>query len=289
MLLAAAVVLLIAGCEREIDIRLNDSAPKLVVEATIENGRPPVVVLTKSIGYFSNVSLQLLSESFVRNAEVTVSNGVVTHRLKEYGVPVGSGYSVYYYSTDSSNLSTSFVGALNTRYTLRIQAEGEEYTAETTIPNITRRVDSLWWRPLPALSDSNKAAVVVRAYDPPGFGDYIRYMTSFNGGPFLAPEASVFDDLFIDGTTYEVQIQPGYDRNVSSADRNFFRRGDTVVFKLSNIDKATYDFWRTWEFSYSSVGNPFSAPIKVMGNIKGNALGYFGGYATQYRTLIIPR
>ncbi|MGB8193468.1 MAG: DUF4249 family protein, partial [Chitinophagaceae bacterium] len=53
-------------------------------------------------------------------------------------------------------------------------------------------------------------------------------------------------------------------------------------------DKATFDFWRTMEFSYASIGNPFSSPTKVLGNVKG-ALGYFGGYAVQYKTIIIPK
>jgi hypothetical protein len=43
------------------------------------------------------------------------------------------------------------------------------------------------------------------------------------------------------------------------------------------------------EFAYQSVGNPFSSPTKVLSNIKGNALGYFAGYASQYRTIIIPK
>ena len=101
---------------------------------------------------------------------------------------------------------------------------------------------------------------------------------------------SVFDDLFIDGTTYELQVQAGIDRNTTISDDDFFfNKEDTVTFKLSNIDKATYEFWRTMEYSYQSVGNPFSTPIKVTSNIKGNALGYFGGYASQFRTLIIRR
>ena len=61
------------------------------------------------------------------------------------------------------------------------------------------------------------------------------------------------------------------------------------MLKVCNIDKATFDFWRTMEFSYASVGNPFSTPTKVLGNISGNALGYFGGFAAQFRTLIIPK
>jgi hypothetical protein len=88
---------------------------------------------------------------------------------------------------------------------------------------------------------------------------------------------------------YELQVAPGVDRNLSDREENFFNRGDTITFKLSNIDKATYDFWRTMEFSYASVGNPFSTPTKVMSNISNGALGYFGGYASQYRTLIIPQ
>lgn len=283
------VLIFLFSCEKKIDIKLQDSQPKLVVEATIENGEPPIVTLTNTVGYFSKISPQILAKSFVRNADVFVSNGTVTHKLKEYTRPLGGGFNFYYYSIDSSNLASAFTGQLNKQYSLRILAGGEEYTANTTIPNLTRRVDSLWWKPLPAREDSAKVAVVVKAYDPPGYGDYIRYMTNSNGGPFFSPGTSVYDDLFIDGTNYEVQIEPGYDRNSDSSDKHFFRRGDTVTFKLSNIDKATYDFWRTWEYSYSSIGNPFSTPIKIIGNIKGNALGYFGGYATQYRTLIIPR
>jgi hypothetical protein len=283
------ILIFLFSCEKNIDIKLKDSEPKLVVEATIENGEPPRVILTNTVGYFSKISPQILAQSFVRNAEVYVSNGTLIHKLKEYAIPLGGGFNFYYYSIDSSNLATAFAGQLNKQYSLRILANGEEYTATTTIPNINRRVDSIWWKPLPAPEDSVKAAVMIRAYDPPGYGDYIRYLTSTNDGPFFAPEASVYDDLFIDGTNYEVQIQPGFDRNADSTERNFFRRGDTVTFKLSNIDKATYDFWRTWEYSYSSIGNPFSTPTKILSNIKGNALGYFGGYATQYRTLIIPR
>jgi hypothetical protein len=131
---------------------------------------------------------------------------------------------------------------------------------------------------------------MVKATDPPGYGDYVRYFTKRNRGPFLPGFNSVFDDLFIDGTTYELQVEPGVDRNTKiKEDDRFFNRGDTVTFKLSNIDKATYDFWRTMEFSYQSVGNPFSTPVKVLGNISNGALGYFGGYASQYRQIIIPQ
>lgn len=288
VLLLGFVAFVMASCERDINFKLDTTASKLVVDATIENGQPPMAVLTKSVGYFSHISPEILANSFVHNADVFVSNGSLTHKLKEYAVPVGSGILLYYYSIDSGNLSTAFVGALKHSYSLKIMADGQQYTATTTIPDITKKIDSLWTKPSPD-GDSTKAIVMVRATDPPGFGDYVRYFTSINGGSFYPPLNSTFDDFFVDGTTYEIQVAPGVDRNASHKETFLFNRGDTVTFKLSNIDKATYDFWRTMEFSYNSIGNPFSTPTKIMSNINNGALGYFGGYASQYRTLIIPK
>jgi hypothetical protein len=281
--------LLLYGCEKRIDFELNEEVPKLVVEASIENGEPPRVTLMKSIGYFSSVDLGQVANSFVHNAEVYVSNGTLTHRLKEYSIPVTPNLSVSYYSIDSSSLATAFEGELNGSYTLRVVAEGKEYTAATTIPDTTKTIDSIWWKPAPATSDTLKTVVMVRVTDAPGFGDYIRYFTRINRQPvYLPPYNSVFDDLFIDGTSYEVQLQQGTDRITDTVDNDFFMRGDTIDVKLSSIDRATFDFWRTWEFSFSSIGNPFSSPIRILGNISNGALGYFAGYGSQYRRLIIP-
>lgn len=281
-----ALAFLLAGCEKNIDIKLEETPPKLVVEATIENDEAPRVLLTRSIGYFNQISPQLLSQSFVRNAEVYVSNGTLTHKLKEYEVALAPGISLFYYSIDSANLATAFRGRLNQQYSLRILAGGEEYTATTTIRDTTKRVDSLWWKPAPG-ADTTKAIIMVRATDPPGFGDYIRYFTKANRGAFLPPLNSAFDDLFVDGTTYELQLAPGVDRNLPDPETRLFNRGDTITFKLSNIDRQTFDFWRTMEFSYASIGNPFSTPTTIRGNISNGALGYFGGYANQFRTIVL--
>jgi hypothetical protein len=283
------ITLLLFGCEKKVDFTLHDQPDKLVVEGIIENDQPPIVILSKSVGYFSMISADLLNQSFVHGADVFVSNGTLTHKLKEYSRSLGNRVSFYFYSIDSSNLSTSFVGQLNQQYSVKIISEGKEYTATTTIPNITKKIDSVWWKKPPVSTDSSKVLIMVRATDPPGYGDYVRYYTKTNREPFYPPLNSTFDDYFIDGTTYELQIEKGVDRNLkTNFDENFFRRGDTVGLKLSNIDKATYDFWRTMEYSYSSIGNPFSTPTKVISNINGDALGYFGGYASQYRTIIIP-
>lgn len=290
LLFILSLLFLGVSCERDITFKLNDVTPKLVVEATIENGQPPVVYLSTSFDYFSTISPDLLTNSFVHNTNVYISNGTLTHQLKEYTVTVQPGINFYYYSIDSSNLATAFLGETDHNYSLRIEWQGDEYTAQTRIPVPNRRIDSLFWKPAPPGNEPGKVSLMIKAYDQPGYGDYIRYFTKRNSEPFYPGLVSVYDDQVIDGSSYEVQVERGVERTGNNPEGyTYFNKGDTVTLKLCNIDKATYDFWRTMEFAYSSVGNPFSSPTKVISNMSTGALGYFGGYAAQYRTIIIPQ
>ena len=78
------ISLLFVSCEKNIDFNLHETADVLVVDASIENGKAPIVILTKSFDYFSKISADILANSFVHNADVRISNGVLTHKLKEY-------------------------------------------------------------------------------------------------------------------------------------------------------------------------------------------------------------
>jgi len=284
------LVLWLSSCEKKINFDLKEAESVLAVDANIENDLPPVVILTNSLNYFSRLDPEILEKTFVHNADVYISNGTLTHKLKEYAVPIVSGLSVYQYSIDSSDLATAFTGKLNSAYSLKIVTGGKEYTATTTIPAIAKKPDSLWWEKAPFQEDTTRIILMVRASDPPGLGNYVRYFTKRNTQPFYPGLNSVFDDQIIDGTTYELQVQPGVDRNYPGAmSDNFFNRGDTITLKLCNIDKATYTFWNTWEFSSQNIGNPFASPNKIIGNISNGALGAFYGYGAFYKTLIVPK
>jgi hypothetical protein len=279
--------LFLVSCEKDINIKLDPSQTKLVVDATIENGQAPVVFLSKSLDFFSKINPEVLASSLVRNARIKIGDGISEVILTEDSI-VRNTSKVFFYTTSGSALF--FRGKINTKYTITIEVLGEVYTATTTIPEITRRIDSLWWEKIPFAEDTNDVRVMFKGTDRVGFGDYIRYFTKKGQEPFLPGINSVFDDQIIDGSTYTVQIDKGFDKNVEFADSlSNFKRGDTVTIKLCNIDKVTYDFWRTYEFSFQSIGNPFSSPTRILGNISNDALGYFGGYGAQYRTVIIPK
>ena len=291
--LTAVVVLLtlFSSCEKKVSFDLEEREQVAVVDASIEDGQPPIVILSKSFDYFSQITPEILLNSFIHDAEITISDGTRTARLKEYSYTVVDNYKVFYYSSDSSAAPGLFKGALNTSYTLEIKTGGKIYTANTTIPALTKKLDSLWWKKPPFTTDTTKALLMTRVTDPPGLGNYIRYFTSVNGSPFFPGFTSAYDDQIIDGTTYEIEVEKGVDRNadIDLDDYAFFTRGDSVTVKFTNIDRTTFDFWRTMEYSYSSIGNPFSTPTKVLGNIRGGALGYFGGYAVQYISVVIPK
>ena len=285
-------LLLFSSCEKNISIQLDPSSTDLVVDASIENGRYPVVILSNSLAYFSKIDQQILAASFVHHAHISIRNGQVTSQLKEDSVLVdSSGYWLYYYTVNPADTALKFTGEFNKQYDLTILTGNKTYAATTTIPSLAKVIDSLWWIPAPEIQDSDKAVLKALITDPPGFGNYIRYYTSVNGGPYYPGLNSVFDDQVTDGTIFSITVPQGVNRNarIDLNDYNFFKKGETVVVKYTNIDKATYDFWRTMEYNYQSVGNPFSTPTRVISNISNGALGNFGGYAAQYKQLVIPK
>src|SRR5215467_9977088 len=108
----------ISSCEKAIHINLNDAQSKLVVEATIENGKAPIVFLSNSLDYFSEISPDILENSFVHNADVAISDGMTTQHLKEYNVVADtSGNKIYFYTSDSTDVNY-FVGSFDKTYSL---------------------------------------------------------------------------------------------------------------------------------------------------------------------------
>jgi len=136
------LILSLVSCEKDINIKLDPAQSRLVVDATIENEQPPVVLLSQSLDFFGKINPAVLSASLVRNAKVKISDGTSEVLLSEDSVVRGNT-KIFFYTTAGSN--RFFRGRVGARYTLTIEALGNTYAASTTIPQITRKVDSLWW------------------------------------------------------------------------------------------------------------------------------------------------
>lgn len=270
------------SCEKDIDITLPESEKKIVVEGAIEQGVPPYVILTKTVGFFSPTDLESYKNSFIKGALITVSDGTTTVQLDEFTI---DGFTVY------TTANTSIFGQVGKTYDLRIEAEGKVLTSTTTIPQ-PQQMNYYYYKDQPGFS--NYGYLWFNQTDPPGYGNAYRIFTQRKGKDqrFIPADGSVWDDNFFDGLTFDAFIFRGHEPNSTAEDDNnetseYFLQGDTVYIKFCTIDQPHFEFWKTFETAAFNEGNPFAAPTTIRTNIEGGGLGVWGGYGVTYDTLIL--
>ena len=182
------------------------------------------------------------------------------------------------------------VGVVGRKYTLTIAAQGKILSAVTTIPAPVIP-DSFWVKPPTNTNQNDTMVMLYFAFkDPPGEGNYYRYFTQRNNGPFYPDRFnSVFDDNIFNGQDVNWNLTRGesvYD-SFNMETYGLFWKGDTVVVKFCTIDIAHRDFWQTFELARQS-GGPYSNPVQIKSNIVGG-LGIWGGYGSVYHTIYIPK
>lgn len=299
---------ILSACEKDITVDLPQAEQKLVVEGSIEQNQPPLIILTKTIGYFEPADVNTLEKLFVHNAEITVSNGSVSKQLIEIctnDIPDSlipliatlSGVNVNQLSAINYCVYTTFDqsiwGEIGKTYNLTIKADGKVLTSTTTIPNLIP-LDSVWYK--------NQGTYDTMGYvwatlnDPPGKGNSYRMFTQRRGkdARMIPIIGSVFDDKFIDGKNFEFYSIRGTEFNSVAPDddgeqRGYYKITDTVDVKFCNIDQGSFMFWRTYETEIYNNGNPFASPTTIVTNIKGGGLGVWCGYGANYYTIIPPQ
>tara|TARA_B110000967_G_scaffold39745_1_gene39479 strand:+ start:2061 stop:3023 length:963 start_codon:yes stop_codon:yes gene_type:complete len=311
-IILASFFLVFSSCEKEIDIDLPQSEQKLIVEGKIEIDAFPYVILSKSTGYFDPTDEQSVVNSYVSDAIITITDGTVTNTMTKIcsgtltapqkdqlssalGLPRGilDSYNICGF------LDLTLIGEPGKTYTITIDYKGEEYASSTTIPNPVP-LDSTWFE---VFGDRDSLGFLYANLTEPGalqnqYRWYARRINRYTYGAnigevkdndFLPPTSSVFDDEFVNGTTFEF----GYNRargsqkeDDSPPERSFYKVGDTVVVKFCSIDKNVFNFIDKAEEQKASNGSPFAAPVNVVSNISNGALGLWAGYGQYYDTII---
>ncbi len=291
-LLSLLALFLFTSCEKELNIPLQASEPKLVVEGSISTDQQPYLILTKSIGFFAKIDLN--TAEFVQDAEVFVTDLTVNKKiqLKSFVSPLFTFYSIESTDPEYNHFQKGIVEHI---YQLDIKYENQIYTAVAKIPNNVG-LDSLYFEPNSSFNDTLFSLKAVYS-DPDTLGNFYKYFTKRVGinikdSSFLEPFSSRFDDTYING-----QKNLPYDLFLGFTDtdtvdnefaegRVFANIGDTVTIKLSAMDRGVYNFWKTLEFAAGSIGNPFAAPIQVQTNVSNDALGIWAAYNNKYKTVI---
>ncbi|MBI5219288.1 MAG: DUF4249 domain-containing protein [Bacteroidia bacterium] len=280
------------ACEKDITVDLPKPDRSIVIEGAIESGRFPWITVTKNTPFFEPIDSAALMNMIVLNAFITVTDGIIKdtlHLMLDMNLVPPYKY-----------VGSKIRGEALKKYSLYVRVDGKEYTATTTIPNPVI-LDSLRFRLRNPEANDSIGYLWIFFKDPDSLGNNYRIFTKTLGkdSVFVHPYGSVADDQLINGKRVEytvyrgrnpnIQRNPDEEPNPHQAPNWAFITGEKAVIKFCSIDKEHFLFWKTVEQQMMSDGNPFSSPTTVITNIKGGALGIWGGYGVFLDTLKIPK
>ena len=254
-------IMIFASCEDVIDIELNTTEPKLVVEGAINDNEQCTIKLSKTGDYFNPSIYPAVSEAVITITENNKDAIVLTE-------------------TESGIYTADLQGVENTSYTLSIVSEGKEYTANVTIPYKVS-IDSLSFIPSPPSPRFDEGLMVnCHFHEPEEFTNYYR-LKAYKKGDTMEAKGTMFvftDDMFSGNNV------------VMPWSFEVFQPFDTIVVELQTLDKSTYDYLNTLSGIAGSSGKPpiaTSTPANPETNLSNEALGYFGAYTLSKDTIAI--
>lgn len=245
-----AITLPFISCTKVIDIDLNESSPKYVIEGNItDQAGTYEVKMTKTVNFDESNNYPPVSGTFI-----TISDNN-TGDIDTLAETLPGRY-----------FTSKVTGISGHTYYLTVNIAGQTFSAVSTMPQLVN-LDTL-------LQDNDifgSAPVVIPKYtDPAGIANYYLLWVTKNG--ILQNDVLVRNDMGSDGA---VASEPLWtDAGV----------GDTISVEMQCIDKANYDYF----FGLCEVINQSSAtPSNPASNIAGGALGYFKAHTTQRKSIII--
>jgi hypothetical protein len=271
-----ALAILAASCTEKIDLKLDSTYTRLIVDGHIKSDTMAYSVnLTKTSDYFSNVP-----SPRVVNATVSLTDGTHTFPLTET-VPGQSGI----YNTDSN-----FAGTIGKTYSLNITlpeviAGTTEYTASSKLIGVTK-LDSIQTVFRPDFGKEGFWQVKLYAQDPPGTKNY--YLINLYRNSKLwtdtITKVSISDNQFFAGN-YIDGIDVFYINNENKWET--FYPGDTIMMELSAITKEYYDFISQVQQAGFSIPFFTGPPANVEGNISNDGVGFFAAYSSSFAKTIV--
>ena len=262
-----SIIILLTSCEEVIDIDLETSSPKLVVDASLNWERTTLgnhqeIVLSLTTPFFSEVP------NPVTNAmvQVTNSNGQVV-LFEQNDIP--GTYETELFSPEVNEL-----------YSLTVSYENEVFEASTKLVPVV---------PIDFVEQTQRGGLSGQDFEiKPNYTDPANernfYFYSFESEFSVFPVLEVYEDEFTNGN----QVFAYYSEEE-------LKVNDTVVIKAFGITERFYDFmFILLTQTNNEVGGPFETqPATLRGNIvnKTNGgnfpLGFFRASEVETRTYTI--
>lgn len=255
-----ASVIALASCRKKIDVDLNESTPKLVLEANYTANDSTVrVSITKTSSYFDDSP-----SPTINSASVTITDqaGVV---------------STVNFDADGKYILTEYAPQWNTTYKMNIVVDGVNHETTCYLRDTISLVRPMKTEFIPSFFGSD-----------PGQAAYVEYQDPVNTTndatiAILSINNERFDRI-ADLMTSDDELTNG---NLFS--RPFFSglgvSGDSMTLELQTVDIKVLRYYD----QLKGIGNPNNAaPANPDYMWTNEALGYFSAYGTSVNWTIIP-
>lgn len=247
-----ALLLLFAACTEKIDLELDDTYSRLVVEATItDRDDHHEIILTSTASYFHNESAPRIA-----NAEVRISDGT-------------NGWQLTAHQPGHYMFAEKIATQAGTEYQLEIDFEGKTYRASSYMKPVPV-LDSLSVRPHPWIP--NHHDLIAHFQEPAESQDFYMWKVYHNGVNLTstAPSFRIGADDFINGQYIGL---PFY---IIQPEDELLVPGDTIRVEMYNIGYDYFMFLNAMQRNQGATGGPFAGPpANIPGNIDNGALGFF--------------
>ncbi|HIP33073.1 MAG TPA: DUF4249 domain-containing protein [Crocinitomicaceae bacterium] len=255
-----SAIIIVASCQKVIDVDLNDANPKVVIEANYTAEDSTVLLkLSLTTSYFEPSTPSTLNGAIVN---IIDGNGIATPL-----VSIGNGeYEL-----------TAYVPAFNTTYKMTVLYDGTTYTATSLLPNIVP-LSPITYEFSPGFFGFGEGYFVNEIYDDPaGVPNFYLAILSKNGRERnKVTDFIMGDDRLSDGNpvTRPLFID------------TLFSIGDTIDLELQSIDEKIFDYYSEIQ-SIAGSGQATAAPSNPISVWNNDALGYFSAYGNSRQTVII--
>lgn len=251
----------LASCTDVVEVEVQNGPERLVVEASLDwekgtLGNVQTIRLRKSTPFFDTET----------TIDVTGASVVVTNDASgETFAFVDQNNGIYQ--------TTNFRPVFGQSYSLRIEYDGEVYTANETMTQVTDITNVFQDRD--EGFDDEVLEVHVVFTDPPEEGD--NYLFRFQREGDLLPDLEVAEDEFINGN----EIDWWYEIDDDNENLEPFEPGDVVNIEMYGISRPYYDYIKILIDQLGGVGIFEATPVAVKGNCINEtnpdnyAFGYF--------------
>jgi hypothetical protein len=258
-------LIILNSCQQVLDVDLNGTDPKVVIEGLITDSTGPFTVkITMSADYYN-----AQTPPPVTGAMVIISDnfGMVDTLTEAFpGI----------YNTHNTKIPK---GIANATYVLTVESKGQTYSAISTLPSLSR-IDSLGYIYYPQREIGHQKGFYPRAYQNEPQNEVNFYMWKFYRNDTLLNKPNeiwVADDKFVQGNVNGLEFPYVYQHQ------------DTAKVEFYSITKEGYDFYVGLQAQLQNDGGFFSAPpANAKGNISNGALGFFQTSSLDVKKIVLP-